>query len=489
VTVGLPVARALLAQVRARREALRRDPSRAYQWLPNQHSFLTSSARVCLIRQGNQWGGKTTAALYEVLCHLRGEHPFKEVPAGPVEWWVMCAETTQSIAIQRKLWDLLNPDEVADGCEFDDVRGFRGRSPVLQLKNGSICRFKTTGQRTITLAGATLDGVLFDEPPTSLRLYTEVSKRVMNRGGRVLLAMTPINAGPMDWLMDLVEQGAIEDHHARLTADALIPVGADEPIRLADGTLCNAAWVERVIAETPEYERDVVCHGEWEFRAVDRVFTAFTEGMVTDALPAAGYELRIGIDYGSKVGKQYAVLMAVVPGLTDEIWVIDETPQSEHSTIDDDAREVLAMLERNGLGWTDLAEARGDRQYERGATYKGNRELHTAIARRLNMAARALHPRISTAKRIKDTGRRSVDSGIRYLHRAMVSGRYHVHPCCVRHIEALQKWDGRQHQSRHTGAGLFTDSYDKDPIDAVRYGLESRIFARGSERAPIVRFT
>jgi len=488
VTLLLPSAQAVLADVRARTARIRAHPGSVYRWLPNQESFRSSSAKVRMIRQGNQWGGKSTVALEEMLCFLLGYHPEKAVPPAPVEWWIMCAESSQSVAIQRKLWDLCPKDAVDPSCEFDEVRGFRGRQPVLRLTNGSICRIKTTGQRTISLSGATIDGVLFDEPPPSPRLYTEISKRVMNRSGVILLSMTPVNVGPLGWLSQLVEDGQIEDHHARLTPEALIPDGATDPITLPDGTPCDARWVAQLLAMTPPYEREIVCHGEWENRVVDRVFTAFNDSMITEDLPPGAADIRLGLDYGDKIGKQYGTLIAVIPGLADQVWILDETPQTEHSTIEADAAAVLEMLARHGLVWTDLAEATGDRQYERGMTYKGNRELHRAISRILDRPAVGLYPRIRTAKRMRDTGRFSVDAGVRYMHRAMVAGRYHVHPRCGRHIDALRQWDGRQHQSRHTNIGLFTDSFFKDPIDAVRYGLESRIFAPSRERSGVVRF-
>ena len=483
-----------MAEVAARRERIRRYPGSAYRWLPNQARFRRSRAKVRMIRQGNQWGGKSTAALDEVLCFMRGWHPDKPVPPAPVEWWIMCAESSQSIAIQRKMWDLCDPDEVHPECEFDEARGFRGRNPVLRFKNGSLCRFKTTGQRTITLAGATIDGVLFDEPPTSVRLFTEIQKRVMNRGGTVLIAMTPVNAGPLGWLQDLVDNGTIEDHHSRMTADALIPDGETDPITLGDGTVCDQAWIDAQLAATPEHERDVVCHGEWEFKAVDRMFTAFTDAMVGTARPPPGVavHVRLGMDHGDKVGKQYGVLLFLLPGPTpdqDEVWCVDETPETEHSTEFADAAEVLAMLSRSGLTWAQVDEATGDRSYERGSTKKSNADLQRAIARHLRQPSDKI-VQIRTAKRTIDTGRQSVDQGIRYLHRLMCGGRFHVHPRCARLSEALKRWDGRQKQSRSTGKGVFVDSYFKDPIDAVRYGLESRVFAPGRERATLapVRF-
>jgi len=490
----MTLAAAILAQVANRRERIRRYPGSAYRWLPNQAAFRRSRAKIRMIRQGNQWGGKTTVALDEVLLHMRGHHPEKPVPLAPVEWWILCAESSQSIAIQRKMWDLCDPDEVHPECLFDEARGFRGRNPVLRLKNGSIARFKTTGQRTITLAGATIDGVLFDEPPTSVRLFTEIQKRVMNRGGTILIAMTPVNAGPLGWLQDLVDNGTIEDHHSRLTAEALIPEGETEPVSLGDGTVCDQAWIDAQLAATPEHERDVVCHGEWEFKAVDRMFTAFVDSMVSNHRPPPGVavHVRLGLDHGDKVGKQYGVLLFLLPGPTpdlDEVWAVDETPETEHSTEDADAGEVLAMLARAGLTWAQVDEATGDRAYERGSTKKSNLDLQRAIARRLRQSTDKIVP-IHTAKRTKDTGRTSVDQGIRYLHRLMCGGRFHVSPRCVRLAEALKRWDGRQKQSRSTGKGVFVDSYYKDPIDAMRYGLESRIFAPGRERATLapVRF-
>jgi phage terminase large subunit-like protein len=63
----------------------------------------------------------------------------------------------------------------------------------------------TTGQDPIAFAGATLDVVLFDEPPPQ-RVFHEANKRLMRRNGVMLMSLTPINAGPMDWLQELTER-------------------------------------------------------------------------------------------------------------------------------------------------------------------------------------------------------------------------------------------------------------------------------------------
>jgi hypothetical protein len=93
----------------------------------------------------------------------------------------------------------------------------------VKFKNGSIIKIKTTNQGGLALAGATIDVALFDEPPSDMRTYVEVSRRLAHRGGVLLLAYTPVNA-PVDYLRELVAQGQIVDHWAPMTPDQLIQV-------------------------------------------------------------------------------------------------------------------------------------------------------------------------------------------------------------------------------------------------------------------------
>lgn len=475
---------ALLRQMQAAAKAAQtlaevagQDPSRRLRWLPGQHRFLSSPASRKLYRTGNQHSGKTTAALYEVICRCLGRHPFLKVRPPPIEAWVICATWSQSIAIQGKCHALL-PEGVLDTDEtpFDELRGFRGKNPAAKLRNGSIIRFKTTQQGGLSLAGSTIDVALFDEPPTSPRIYEEVKKRTLRRGGVVLLSMTPVNAGPMDWLRELVEAGQIEDIHQRLTPEAMIPVGAREPIKLDDGTVCDAAWVERILADTMPHEVPVVIHGEWEFRTLDRVFAQFKHTTHVSAEPLGGTaRVHLGIDYSTRVGKQVALLVLVDDrGEHDRIMVLDESVGTDTTTIEEDARGVLEMLTRNGIRWEQIDEAYGDRALNNGpAVRKSNADLLNAIQKRLG---RVPTPTIRTVKRGVGHGRGSVDIGCRYLHQAMLRpGHFRIHPRCTYLIEAIDKW-------------RYEDDGFKDHIDALRYALDSRIFTgRGNLRIAPVR--
>jgi hypothetical protein len=176
-------------------------------------------------------------------------------------------------------------------------------------------------------------------------------------GGCLLLCLTPINA-PTDWLRELVEAGQISDIHRPLTAEELVPVGESEPLRLPSGQPMNQAWIDELRANTLPYAVPVVIDGEWEQRVVGRVFTAWDETtMVRGDAPYGGtWRVCLGIDHGSKVGKEVALLVFVDDsGDHDRIWVVDEYVGAENGSVSDDARGVLAMLSRNsirGSSWT-----------------------------------------------------------------------------------------------------------------------------------------
>lgn len=486
---------ARLREARQRAARIRRGvelrPLDYFQWLPPQHAFFSCPDRVKLFRAGNQALGKTTSGLAEVLWRCTGTHPFLTVPSRGIEAWVICASWSQSLAIQQKLWDLAPKDLVHPETEFDPVKGFRGKNPALRIRaadgSWSIIRIKTTNQGGLMLAGASIDVAMFDEPPKSARIFGEVLKRVMKANGVVLLTLTPVNA-PTEWLQELTvprEDGTpplVTDIHYKLTPDVLIPMGSDEPLRLRDGTPCDEAWIRQIIRETLPHEVPVVVHGEWEMRVEDGVFRAFRasgpstgphHSHVIEALPAGTYDLRLGVDYGHGGNfEQVAVLVAVrrdPKTKQDRVYIVDEYVSDRETTQDDDARAILDMLDRNGLTWSSLDRAYGDRPYggKGGAKVggKSNKGLEAALVK-LDAAKRreALEPRIRTVKRGRGHGAGSVHVGAEYLHRAMVrEGHFRIMRRCSRGIESLSKWD-------------WTDSEWKHWIDALRYALDDRIF-------------
>jgi len=447
------------------------DPIAWVQWLPNQDRFLRSPSRRKLIRQGQQWGGKSWAALAEIDWRCRGVHPHFDTARPPIEAWVVCASWQQSVAVQSKYWEI-SQEHLDPACKFDAVNGFHANRPTARYPNGSIVRFKTTGQRGLDLASATIHVALFDEPPKSARTYGEVQARVRKTNGAVLLSLTPINA-PTDWLREMVEKGVIDDFHARMEPENMIPLGSDLPLTLTDGTVMDQDWIDRILLETLPHEVPVVCHGEWECRVEGRVFRAFSDvDHVSDIVPRGQVELCLGIDYGQQVGKQVAVLIAVdQSGDYDRIWILDEAIAEGNTSSDQDARAILQMLKSNGVRWKQLDHVWGDRVYIRGpADRKSNSDTMKAVAKELGVSPNRLNPKIRTVKQGRGRAAGSVDAGCRYLHQAMVRpGHFSVHPQCENVLEAFNRWD-------------YRDDIFKDKIDAIRYAIQWFIFSKRRTR-------
>lgn len=463
----------LVGQRMAKRAAGSRLAS--IRWLPPQVALHRCSAPVKLLRTGNQVYGKTTAALGELIWRCEGNHPYLDVPKPPIECWVICASWSQSLAIQEKLWALVSPEEIVAGQKWDAKTGFGQHAPVLLFKNGSRIRFKTAKQDALDFAGATVDVVMWDEPPRRRRNFEESRKRVLARGGVVIISMTPINA-PVDWIREQVDAGQIVDLWFPLTAENLIPVGASRPLRRANGVVCDQSYIDEVIRQTVPYEVPVTVHGEWEIRFTERLFAQWkpTEagGHITRALPQARVQIVLGIDHGKGTGRQCAILCYVLEMPGDrypKVWVVDEAVSPGDTTTEQDADAVLAMLDRHGWAWSDVDMVFGDNPTAPAghAARKGNLDLEDEIARRLKLRSRdVLRPRIKAVKRGVGASNMLSD-GVRGLHQMMIrEDWFHVHPNCVRLIECLSKWDGSP------------SSEFKDAVDGLRYALRRWLTGR-----------
>ena len=449
-------------------------------WTPPQLAYLQDSSALKLLRTGNQLG-KTTAGLAEVIWRALGRHPHFETHEPPVLIWVICVSWSQSVSIMSKFHALVPKDELDPSVEFAELRGYRGKNPAVLFKNGSIVRFRTANQNAAALASETLHFAHIDEP-VHPRTYQELLARTRRTNGHIGITLTPIN-GPTDWLRELVDEGRISDHHYRLTAENMIPVGAPDPLRLPDGTPMDAKWIEKISAMTLESERPVVLHGDWEVRIEGRVFSAFdTARHVSEQMPGGEVRICAGIDHGDGASfEQVCILIAVQEtGIYAKVWILDEYVSQVSSTPDMDIDGIVEMLRRNGMSWESIDYAYGDRVYAgkgRKGSSKSNRDLMQVLSRVLSLPVRSIKPQIRTVKRGAGHGRGSLDRGIRFLHHSQVRpNHFSIHPRCERTIESFLKWDYRR------------DSPYKHCLDGVRYALDPYIFQKRRYKSNTVRF-
>lgn len=488
-----PLGRLVLATRAVRGKVERR---RAYytHWLPSQTEFHRSPKRFKLLRMGNQHSGKTWAGLAEVNWRCLGQHPHLKTRPPPIRAWVVCDSWSQSVTIQRKFWELCDRDQLDPKTVFDDVKGFKGKWPTVRYKNGSIIRFKTgkqgRGGKAAALASDTLDVILIDEP-VEQRVFEECRKRVMRRGGVLLMTLTPIN-GPVDYLRELCEKGVVHDLHYKLDPANLVPVGDHEPIRLWDEeqgrwVSMDGAWCSQLRRDTTEIEVPVTVDGEWEERAMGRTYAAFSPLVhVVDELPDEDWELTIGMDHGVRAHTETAVLMGYRQlGVSYQVVVIDEYVSNGMTTEDEDADGILSMLERRGQRWCDLKVAFGDRAVmsstgPRNLALKSNRGIMRALARHPRAKHHGiredyLSPEIMPAKRGVSNQGGAVSVGCNWIHKLMLRpNHFLVHRRCRVAIKHLPRY-------RHT----VQNSEEAHICDGIRYGLRDLIFEkRSSDTGP-----
>jgi phage terminase large subunit-like protein len=422
----------------------------------------------------------TTTGLAEVYYRCTGKHPFIKVPQRPIEAWIVCASWSQSVAIQKKFWELVPKEDLDPSVKFNPERGFRGKNPVVKFKNGSIVRFKTTRQGALNLASATIDLVLIDELPT-LRVYTELLKRVMFNGGQIILTLTPVNA-PSAWLQKRVAEGHIVERHWRFTPALFVPMqpgetlekarerlrtgkvpdGA-EPIRSADANgrvvVKDAAWVAEQIAKTPEEEREVVCHGEWPAGDVERELRAFDNKNKFDGTRLPRFvAYGLGLDHGEKAGREVALFVAWT--VSGELWVLGEYVSTGESGLDGDADGIRDMVESWGLTLDQIDVAVGDIN-SAGQLARGMSVNEYLEGRFAAMCGGQRPFRIDPAD--KTVG---VDERIIVLNTAFAGKRIRVHEDCQILIRACQMWRGKNNRL-------------KDPIDALGYVYGKFVSLRG----------
>ena len=435
------------------------------RWTPPQLAFLKVKNKRKLLRAGNQVG-KSYVGLAEVIYLATGSHPFGYgVKDPPLEIWIVTTSWAQGVSLHKKFWELVPKDMLTSRsrASFDPRRGFGKDNPAVSFLNGSIIRFRTTNQGAEALAGATIDHILIDEP-CDLGVYRELDRRLIRTNGTLAFTLTPINR-PTDWLKELVEEGIIEEVHARMVPENFVPVGSTRPLCLPMGIPLDAVWIEEQRRVVLKRYAPVLLDGEWETRNEAPLFEAFAPDIhVTTEIPKGNIKVALGIDHGSgRNFKQIAVLIAM--DTRDEypkMHVLDECPSDGDTTPERDARAILMMLKRNGLKWRDLDHVFGDRAYSGrgvgGLGRKSNKTLTKAVKKALSIKVSIpLKPAIRTAKTGKGGGRGSVWRGCVWIHRSTLrEGCFTVHPRCVRVIESMQKFD-------------FRDNDWKDAIDALRY--------------------
>lgn len=400
----------------------------------------------------------------ELVYAARGVHPYRRVKRAPTHTVVVGVSLDQMSALMKRIWQLVPKGELDPRCGFDPGRGFTGKPPRLVWKSGpgkgSVLNVATYKQGPQRVAGFTIDGVVMDEPPPK-GMYGELVPRVMRQGGWIRIGMTPTPEMPdVTWLRKMVQQGQIPEHNFGLTPENTRPQGAPGP-------LMTQAQIEAYVAQYLPEQRLMRTFGDWEPVVTDRYIEAFTEAACVApvdvaALRASAAEREdklafgVGLDHGTDIGKERAVLVAVEGGggPRPRVWVLDEYVTDDATKPEDDAAAVLAMIDRAGIDYDDVTTWVGDiaaKARKRDAK-KSNTEIRLELATLLGRDGSSVRF-IQTP--FKSAG--SVEKGCAQINALCDRGHFTVAPRCVETIRAMKQFNGNPKDPL------------KDVLDALRY--------------------
>jgi len=173
------------------------NPLEFFEPLPYQEGFQESELLEDWVVGGNRCG-KTMNSAYKVVKQM------VEVPNTKV-WFATFASLSVSVQ-QNKVYKFLPKDKL-DYCKYTVEGGFSNR--VFSLWNGSIGRFKTYDQGESKFQADDVDVIWNDEEPPE-KIYNEQSMRLVDRAGRMIVSMTPVNG--ITWVYDRIIKDTKSSH-------------------------------------------------------------------------------------------------------------------------------------------------------------------------------------------------------------------------------------------------------------------------------------
>lgn len=441
------------------------------RWTTPQRSFLESPYRLTVLWGANGIGkSKVMAEVVTRLLEGRMEWqrpgPQTVILAGNT--WTQLGQTIR-YAMEGRLQSYLRP-----GIRYE-AGGMKGqRMQVFDIVAGpgigGELRLGTFTAGARTLAGPRASAVVSDEPLPE-KVYNELWPRLLGRGGRMFTGFTPTlgTAHQLDYLWQIVDDPGIPwagEIHVPLTMDAVTPRGG-----VFELPWMTQEEVDQFEQGLSRVEADMRMGRTRTPRTDSAYFSAWRGDLVVDRrmVDLVGWRVGIGIDHGSTPGSQRAILVAVGGrGLYSEVHVLDEYQAAGRTETADDARAVVAMLERQGLTLADVDQWVGDRAHhgDHMGGKKRNSWLRMSMARQLGMdtTRRGWSESLPEPLRSMRTPRKydqSVWEGSEILHRLMVQkpARFTVDPRCSVLIDDLNSW---------RGSTSATDP-NKHGIDALRY--------------------
>jgi hypothetical protein len=441
-------------------------------WTHAQQSAFDAPYRLCVLWGGNGIGKSLTLAEL-ARRHLGMEQPWQRSGQPPVV--VLGGNTWSQLgSTLHYLWDSLPPGWLRPGVRFESG-GLKGqRLQVYDIVGGpgagGELRCGTWSAGAQNLAGPRASYVLCDEPVKE-SIHNELWPRLFGRGGRMVqtFTVTMSTCDDLGYLWALVDDpskpwaGQIQ---TELTLDAVTPRGG-----VFEYPWMSAEEIRQAEAGLSRVEADMRMGRTRTPRLNTAWFSSWGPHLIHPVHPPGGTPLGVGIDHGSRPGAQRATLVAVGGrGPRARAWILGHHQGDGRTESEEDARGILAMLDRAGVALADVDLWVGDRAHggdSRGGVKSNARLLRSfALALGIDTDAREWTAKLPRNLRNIRTPRkynRSVWEGMEVLHRMTVGDDPRLtmspDPCCAPLNEDFALWQGGQ-----------TDPH-KDGLDSARYAI------------------
>lgn len=434
-----------------------------------QQQFASARERFLLWVGGNSIG-KSWGHAWDLVHFARGTHPWRPTPSGFRKVAVAGYSFAQMDPLLEKLWMMLPKGEIHPKLYYAPGQGIKGfKEPVVPFVSGpgagSVIYLFTYQQGASRIMGFQGHRLSLDEPPPE-NIYAESRPRLNRYRGELRVTMTPTpDSPPLAYLRKELDEKKL----------AFIKTSYNEENITIHGGLMPWAWKSQAeiaedIAAYLADERNMREHGDWDPVAAGRWLERITDAHYTDLpLPGGTWYLAVGMDHGTRPGRQTASLVAC--SSDGFFMILDEVRTETVTSIDEDAAGILEMLKRNGLGWEEIDYWVGDRATSESywGAAKSNLDMLRAIAAHLRMTAREAAARgIRITTMFKDRG--SLRRGFSTMNSLAAGGRLLVSRRCVHFQKGAKEWTGD------------VQSPLKDPLDSARYALMT-LYDRSSSRS------
>lgn len=249
-----------------------------------QEKFHKSEAKKKLYIGGNR-SGKTTGAVVEDIYWLRGDHPYRKVPEGPIRGRVVAVDFLQGVQkiVLPEFARWIPPSLLKNGSWEDS---YNKELRTLTLANGSFVEFMSYDQDTDKFAGTSRHFIHYDEEPPR-HVFNECNARLVDTNGSYWISMTPVEG--MTWVYDTIYLPGTEGDKSVFVIEA----------DMLDNPHISPEAAESFLSGLDKDERNAREHGTF-VQLGGKVFKQFSKEthVIAPTIPDKSWEWYISLDHG-----------------------------------------------------------------------------------------------------------------------------------------------------------------------------------------------